>query len=204
VADDGLRQAPFDLVINVTIAGVLTGMVYGLMALGLSVIFGVVRVVNFAHGEMMTIAMYLAVVLFAHFGLDPLVMMLPIAAVLFGVGYLLQLTVINPFISRPEHSQFMLMVAMAIIIVNSLLMIFGPDAQTVQVSYSFDSFAIGPLIVDATKLYAGLAAILVAAALFAFFQFAPLGKAILGRVAGDVFEAKHRGKSRELEIVSVS
>ena len=85
---------------------------------------------------------------------------------------------INPFIARPEHSQFMLMVAMAIIIVNSLLMIFGPDAQTVQVSYSFDSFAIGPLIVDATKLYAGLAAILVAAALFAFFQFAPLGKAI--------------------------
>ena len=48
----------------------------------------------------------------------------------------------------------MLMVAMAIIIVNSLLMIFGPDAQTVQVAYSFDSFAIGPLIVDATKLYA--------------------------------------------------
>jgi len=88
------------------------------------------------------------------------------------------LTVINPFISRPEHSQFMLMVAMAIIIVNSLLMIFGPDAQSVQVSYSFDSFAIGRLIVDATKLYAGLAAILVAAALFAFFKFAPLGKAI--------------------------
>ena len=169
---------PADIYLNVAISGLLTGLVYGLMALGLSVIFGVVRVVNFAHGEMMTIAMYLAVVLFAHFGLDPLVMMLPIAAVLFGVGYVLQLTVINPFISRPEHSQFMLMVAMAIIIVNSLLMIFGPDAQTVQVSYSFDSFAIGRLIVDATKLYAGLAAILVAAALFAFFKFAPLGKAI--------------------------
>ena len=169
---------PADIYLNVAISGLLTGLVYGLMALGLSVIFGVVRVVNFAHGEMMTIAMYLAVVLFAHFGLDPIVMMLPIATVLFGVGYILQLTVINPFISRPEHSQFMLMVAMAIIIVNSLLMIFGPDAQTVQVSYSFDSFAIGPLIVDATKLYAGLAAILVAAALFAFFKFAPLGKAI--------------------------
>jgi len=142
------------------------------------VIFGVVRVVNFAHGEMMTIAMYLAVVLFAQLGLDPLLMMLPIAAILFGVGYAMQRVLINPFIARPEHSQFMLMIAVAIIIVNSLLMIFGPDAQTVQVSYSFDSFAIGSLIVDATKLYAGLAAILVAAALFAFFRFAPLGKAI--------------------------
>src|SRR5262245_21990283 len=101
------------------------------MALGLSVIFGVVRVVNFAHGEMMTIAMYLAVVLFAYLGIDPLLMMLPIAAVLFAFGYVMQLVVINPFIARPEHSQFMLMVAIAIIIVNGLLMIFGPDAQTV-------------------------------------------------------------------------
>jgi branched-chain amino acid transport system permease protein len=169
---------PAEIYLNVAISGLLTGLVYGLMALGLSVIFGVVRVVNFAHGEMMTIAMYLAVVLFAQLGLDPLLMMLPIAALLFAVGYAMQMVIINPFISRPEHSQFMLMVAIAIIIVNSLLMIFGPDAQAVQTSYSFDSYAFGPVIVDATKLYAGLAAIFVAAALFAFFQYAPLGKAI--------------------------
>jgi branched-chain amino acid transport system permease protein len=169
---------PAEIYLNVAISGLLTGLVYGLMALGLSVIFGVVRVVNFAHGEMMTVAMYLAVVLFAHLGLDPLLMMLPIAALLFAVGYAMQRVIINPFISRPEHTQFMLMVAIAIIIVNSLLMIFGPDAQAVQTSYSFDSYALGPVIVDATKLYAGIAAILVAAALFAFFQFAPVGKAI--------------------------
>ena len=169
---------PADIYLNVAVSGLLTGLVYGLMALGLSVIFGVVRVVNFAHGEMMTIAMYLAVVVFAHLGLDPLVMLLPIAAVLFIVGYALQLVVINPFIARPEHSQFMLMVAVAIIIVNGLLMIFGPDAQTVQTPYAFDSFALGPLIVDATKLYAGFAAILVAGVLFLFFRLAPLGKAI--------------------------
>jgi branched-chain amino acid transport system permease protein len=167
-----------DIYLNVAVSGVLTGLVYGLMALGLSVIFGVVRVVNFAHGEMMIVAMYLAVVLFTQLGADPLLMMLPIAAVLFGIGYVMQRVLINPFISRPEHSQFMLMIAVAIIIVNSLLMIFGPDAQSVQTSYAFDSFALGPLIVDATKLYAGVAAILVAAALFAFFQYAPLGKAI--------------------------
>jgi branched-chain amino acid transport system permease protein len=169
---------PADIYFNVAVSGLLTGLVYGLMALGLSVIFGVVRVVNFAHGEMMTIAMYLAVVLFGSFGLDPLLMMLPIAAVLFVVGYVLQRIVINPFIVRPEHAQFMLMIAVAIIIVNCLLIVFGPDAQSVQTSYAFDSYAVGPLIIDATKLYAGVAAILVAAALFAFFRYAPLGKAI--------------------------
>jgi branched-chain amino acid transport system permease protein len=169
---------PIDVYLNVTVAGILTGLVYGLMALGLSVIFGVVRVVNFAHGEMMSIAMYLTVLLFSSLDLDPLVMLVPIAAVLFVFGYALQAGLINPFISRPEHSQFLLLVALALIIVNTLLIVFGPDARTVQTSYAFDSFAIGALIIDATKLYAGMAAILVAALLFTFFRFAPLGKAI--------------------------
>jgi branched-chain amino acid transport system permease protein len=169
---------PIDVYLNVAVAGILTGLVYGLMALGLSVIFGVVRVVNFAHGEMMSIAMYLTVVLFSGLQLDPLIMLVPIAAVLFVFGYALQAGVINPFISRPEHSQFLLLVALALIIVNTLLIVFGPDARTVQTSYTFDSFQLGSLIVDATKLYAGIAAIIVAALLFAFFRFTPLGKAI--------------------------
>jgi branched-chain amino acid transport system permease protein len=164
--------------LNVAVAGVLTGLVYGLMALGLSVIFGVVRIVNFAHGEMMSIAMYLAVVLFSAFHLDPLIMLVPIAAVMFVFGYVLQAGLINPFITRPEHSQFLLVVALAIIIVNTLLIVFGPDAHTVQTSYAYDSFQVGPVLVDASKLYAGVAAIAFATALFAFFRFSLFGKAI--------------------------
>jgi branched-chain amino acid transport system permease protein len=169
---------PIDIYLNVAVSGVLTGLVYGLMALGLSVIFGVVRVVNFAHGEMMTVAMYVAVVLFSTLGLDPLIMLVPIAAVMFALGYALQKGVINAFVTRPETTQFLLMIAIAIILTNALLIIFGPDAQGVQTSYSYDSFAIGPLIVDATKAYAAAASIMVAAALFAFFHFTRTGTAI--------------------------
>jgi len=169
---------PAEIYLNVAVGGLLTGLVYGLMALGLSVIFGVMRVVNFAHGEMMTIAMYLAIVLFAALKLDPLMMMVPIAAVLFVLGYCLQAGLINPFVNRPEHMQFILLVAVAIIIVNALLIVFGPDARNVQTSYSFDSFALGSLIVDATKLYAGAAALAVAAALFVFFRHTRYGIAI--------------------------
>ena len=169
---------PLDVYLNVAISGLLTGLVYGLMALGLSCIFGVVRIVNFAHGEMMTAAMYIAVVLFQAFGLDPLLAMVPIAAVLFVFGYALQRGVINSFVTRPESTQFLLMIAIAIIIVNALLIIFGPDARGVQTSYAYDSYALGPLIVDATKLYAAVAAILVAAALFGFFRFTLTGTAI--------------------------
>jgi branched-chain amino acid transport system permease protein len=169
---------PAEIYLNVAVGGILTGLVYGLMALGLSVIFGVVRVVNFAHGEMMTIAMYIALALFSTLRLDPLVMVVPIAAVLFAFGYILQAGLINRFITRPEHTQFLLLIAIAIIIVNLLLIIFGPDAKTVQTTYAFDSFQIGGLIIDATKLYAAGAALAVAAALFAFFRFTDIGTAI--------------------------
>jgi branched-chain amino acid transport system permease protein len=169
---------PADIYFNVAIGGILTGLVYGLMALGLSVIFGVVRVVNFAHGEMMTIAMYLAITLFSAFHLDPLVMLVPIALAMFAFGYLLQAGLINAFITRPDYMQFLLLVAVAIIIVNMLLILFGPDAQNVQVAYAFDSYQIGKIIIDATKLYAGIAAIVVTAALFGFFRYTRAGTAI--------------------------
>jgi len=169
---------PIELYVNATLSGALTGLIYGLMALGLSVIFGVVRVVNFAHGEMMTAAMYIAILLAAAFGLDPLVAMLPVGLILFAAGYLLQRVLINPFVVRPEHAQFMLMIAVATILVNGQLLIFGPNARNVQVDYALDSFAFGEIIVDKVRLYAAIAALAVSGALFAFFRYTLVGKAI--------------------------
>ena len=163
---------------NVLVQGILTGLVYGLMALGLSVIFGVVRVVNFAHGEFAVVAMYAAFVLFHTLGLDPFISLFPIAAAFFVIGYGLQRTLINPFVGRPDHEQFILLVGLAIILVNGLLMIFGPDARHANLPYSFDSWLIGPIIVDKVRAYAALAALAVSAALFAFFRFTSAGVAI--------------------------
>ena len=122
--------------------------------------------------------MFLAVVLCSALHLDPLILLIPIAAVMFVFGYALQRGLINPFITRPEHSQFLLLVALAIIITNTLLIIFGPDARAVQTAYGFDSFQFGRIIVDAAKVYAGIAAVVFAAALFVFFRFTLIGKAI--------------------------
>jgi branched-chain amino acid transport system permease protein len=169
---------PPELIVNVALSGVLTGLIYGLMALGLSVIYGVIRVVNFGHGEMMTVAMYAAVILFARYGLDPLLMLVPIAFGLFLLGYALQATIINPFITRPEHTQFMLLLAVSVIIANGLLMAFGPDARNAMVSYGMDSIGWGPLLVDKVRVYAALAALLVAGALYLFFKLSLTGKAI--------------------------
>ncbi len=168
----------FDLVVNVVLAGILTGLVYGLMALGLSVIFGVVRVVNFAHGELMTVAMYAATLLFARFELDPFLAVLPVSIAFFALGYALQAGLINPFITRPEHSQFMLLVAVGLIVINALLMAFGPDARSVQVDYQLESFELGDILVDKARLYAAGLAVLTALALFGFFRVTRTGKAI--------------------------
>jgi branched-chain amino acid transport system permease protein len=170
----------FDIVnfANVIASGALTGLVYGLMALGLSVIFGVARVVNFAHGEMMTIAMYVTVFLFASLNLNPFLAVFPVAAAFFIFGYVLQATVINPFITRPDHAQFMLLLAIAIIMTNALLILFGPDARSVRLDSLLESIELGPLLIDRGKFYAALVALGTAIALFGFFRFTRTGTAI--------------------------
>jgi branched-chain amino acid transport system permease protein len=169
---------PLSQIANVVISGVLTGTIYGLMALGLSAIFGVMRLVNFAHGEVMTLAMYAAVLGFAQFSLDPFLGM-PIGVALFAaLGYGLQRGLINRFIRRPENAQMLLMIALATIIVNGLLLVFGPDAKSVQPTYALDSYEFGPILFDKARVYAALAAIAATLLLAAFFRFTLTGKAI--------------------------
>jgi branched-chain amino acid transport system permease protein len=169
---------PLDLYLNVAAGGLLTGLVYGLAALGLSVIFGVVRIVNFAHGELMVIGMYAAVLAAGSLSIDPLLATPVVAGLLFAVGYGLQRGLVNRFIDRPDHMQFILLVGIAMMIVNGLLIVFGPDSRNAQVSYAFDAIEIGPLLLDTVRVYAGGGALAVAALLFLFFRFTLTGKAI--------------------------
>jgi branched-chain amino acid transport system permease protein len=169
-----------ELLVNIIVAGVLTGLVYGLMALGLSVIFGVMKVVNFAHGELMTLAMYATVTACGAWSVDPFVVLVPVALGFFGLGYALQAGVINRFITQPEHVQFLLLLAVAIVLVNGQLMAFGPDAQGVQTDYQLDAFEVGSLLIDKVRVYAAAAAIATSALVIVFFRRSLVGRAIRG------------------------
>ncbi|MFV0281516.1 MAG: branched-chain amino acid ABC transporter permease [Rhodoblastus sp.] len=173
----------YTLYAEVLLQGVLSGLVYGLMALGLSVIFGVVRVVNFAHGEFAVLAMYCAFVLFALAGLDPILATVPLALAFFVLGYGMQRIMIQPFVTRPQHEQFILLVGAALVITNGLLLVFGPESKHVDLPYSFESYTLGGLLIDKVRVYGALAALAAAAALFAFFRFTLTGVAI--RAAAD-------------------
>jgi branched-chain amino acid transport system permease protein len=163
--------------------GLLTGMVYGLMALGLSVIFGVMRVVNFAHGELMVVGMYLAWMGFEYLEVSPMLSLPLIALLFFGAGYALQRAVISPFIGRPEHQQFLLLLAIAILLVNACLVIAGPDSRGVQMDSQFDSYELGPFVFDAVRVHAALTAVVIAGLLWLFFTRTRTGKSI--RAAAD-------------------
>lgn len=174
---------PTEIYFNVAISGLLTGLIYGLSALGLSVIFGVIRIVNFAHGEIMVLGMFVTVVAFRRLGIDPLMAVPLIAVILFGFGYLLQDWVVRRVAHLHDYFQFLLMAAVAVTLIAVCLMLFGPQAQGVNVPYALDSFSVGPLIIDKVRLYAGVVALVASGVMFAFFKYTDTGKAI--RACGD-------------------
>ena len=139
------------LYLNVISGGILIGVVYALIALGLTIIFGVMRVVNFAHGEMVVIGMYIGYGLWSAFKLPPWMLAPVAAALLFALGYALQLGIVNAFIDRPQHAQFVLFISFALMITGLHLALFGPDSRPIQMVESMQSYTIGPVRLDVLR-----------------------------------------------------
>lgn len=175
------------LYVQALINGVLLGATYGLMALGLSLIFGVLKIINFAHGTLMVVGMYASYWLFTLLGADPYLSLLPTAAFLFLVGFILQRYILNPIIEAPEEMSFLTTLGLGLIIQNLILMAFGPDLHTIDTSYKLSSLAIGDLTVDVSKLLAFWASLIVTGIFFSFLQWSETGRAI--RAASDNREA---------------
>lgn len=134
--------------------GVLMGGVYALAALGLSLIFGVLKITNFAHGAMMTVGMYVVYALASGFGLNPY-LALPFAMVLmFLIGFLIQRFPIHYIEHAPAHNQLLLTLGVAYILENVLLVAFTPNYKTLTVSGFEKALRVGPLTFAPAKLIA--------------------------------------------------
>ena len=169
--------------VNAIAGGVLMGVVYALIAMGLTIIFGVMRIVNFAHGEMVVAGMYIGYLCHKLLGLPAVPAALIAAIIMFAFGYALQRLVVNRFIRRPQHAQFILFIGLALAITGLHLMIFGADSLSADATASFDTVSLGWLRVDYVRLQAAAMAALIMAALAAFLQFSIFGQAI--RAAAD-------------------
>ncbi len=171
------------LYLNVIAGGILIGIVYALIALGLTIIFGVMRIVNFAHGEMVVIGMYVGYGVWSVTKIPPW-MIAPVAALaLFALGYALQRVIVNAFIDRPQHAQFILFIALALVITGLHLVLFGPDSRPIEMIESMQSYSIGPLRLDVVRSQAALIALVFIAALILFLRQSTFGRSI--RAAAD-------------------
>jgi branched-chain amino acid transport system permease protein len=169
--------------LNVLVSGLLIGFVYALIALGLTIIFGVMRMVNFAHGEMVVIGMYAAYWMWSATHLPPWLLAIPTGALLFFVGYWLQKLIINAYIDRPQHTQFILFISLALIITGLHVVLFGPDPRSIQDPMTMQSYTLGTLRLDKVRAQAALTALALIAGLIGFLRYSTLGRAI--RAAAD-------------------
>jgi branched-chain amino acid transport system permease protein len=171
------------LYLNVIAGGILIGIVYALIALGLTIIFGVMRIVNFAHGEMVVIGMYVGYGIWSVTKIQPWMIAPAAALALFVLGYSLQRSIVNAFIERPQHAQFILFISFALIITGLHLLLFGPDSRPIEMIESMQSYSVGPLRIDVVRSQAALMALALMAGLIVFLRQSMFGRSI--RAAAD-------------------
>jgi branched-chain amino acid transport system permease protein len=175
--------------IQAVVSGLLIGGVYGLVAMGLSLVFGVLDIINFAHGALMTIGIYASYLLFQNYGVDPYLSLLITVPLLFIIGMGIQRFAINPVMTAPVHNQLLLTLGIAIMIENILLVIFTGTPRSIELPYARESFDLGfmtldfPLkvfgaVVSMPKLIAFLMALVLAFVLYVLIQRTWLGSAI--------------------------
>jgi branched-chain amino acid transport system permease protein len=160
------------------VSGLLMGGVYGLVALGLSLVFGVMKIINFAQGSFMMLGMYVSYWAFVLFGLDPYASMFISLMVLFVIGFLVQLFLIDPVIDTPEHNPLLVTLGLWLFLDNLALFLWSPDFRVTKVSYAAKTFMVGGIILSLPRLMAFAFAFIVAFLLYLFLKKTDMGKAI--------------------------
>ena len=165
--------------------GVILGGLYGAIALGLSLIFGVMRVINFAHGSLLMVGLFIPFWLWQLLGVNPYLSLLVAAPALFGLGYGIQATIIAPLFKRGRAlvleplSALLLMAGVGLILDNLALMAFGPDFRGITMDFASKAFWIGDVLnINYTRLIAFLASLAIMVSLSLFLARTDLGRAI--------------------------
>jgi branched-chain amino acid transport system permease protein len=160
------------------LSGVLVGGVYALIGVGLTIIFGVMRVINFAHGELLMLGMYLTWVLFSTLGLDPYLALAITAPALFLWGAFLQKVFVNRVLNALPQNQILLTIGLGLVMSNTVMLIYTSDYRILTTSYSSSSFLLGDLSVSKPLLYSFLVTAAITAALAWFLLRTDTGQAI--------------------------
>jgi branched-chain amino acid transport system permease protein len=166
------------IVLQALITGILMAGIYALVSIGLTLIFGVVRIVNFAHGEFVMLGMYLTFWLWKVWGMDPYLSLVITMPVLFCFGVLVQRFLLQPILRAPDLAQIFMTVGISVILMNAALFFFTADFRSVKLTYSEWVWRLGGVSVPMTRLFAFVGAGLLAGSLGLFLTKTDLGKAL--------------------------
>lgn len=166
------------ILITAVMNGLLTGAVYALVALGLTLIYGVLHIINFAHGALLTAAMFAAYFAFSKLGLDPYLAAFLLAPAFFVFGYGLQRLVIGPASHGDDRNMLLVTLGLAVVIENAMLFTFRADTRTIDVPYAFQTIDLGFTFLALPRLIGFVAVFAVALALWLIMSLTDIGRAI--------------------------
>lgn len=165
------------------VEGVLMGSIFGLIALGLTLIFGVMRIINFAHGALLMVSMFIGFECVGRLGIHPYATLIFVVPGMFAIGYLTNFLLVQPVLKkeadvREPIGALVLTFGFGVIIENSFLAIFGPNYKSIQSSFSEKTMEMGSVIIAVPKVYAFLIATVVTVLFYLFLQKTDLGRNI--------------------------
>ena len=165
--------------LQAVVNGILLGGFYSLMGMGQNIIFGVMKIVNFCHGEMLMVGMYLTFLLYTYAGIDPYLALPIVAIIMFCLGAIIQHTLITPSLKTKSFTNLLfLTVGLGLLLSNGALVLFGSEYRSIRTTYSQTTIPIGPITIALPKLISFCVLIVVAIALFAFLKYSTIGKQI--------------------------
>jgi branched-chain amino acid transport system permease protein len=166
------------LLVPAVLNGLAVGAIYALTALGLTLIYGVLHIINFAHGSLLMLALYAALFLYTLGGVDPYIAILVLMPLFFAIGYVLQRVVIQPAWHGRDENVLLVTLGLAIVIDNLALWLWTSTTRSIDSRYSFDVIDLGVAFMPVAKVIGFFGALAFGALLWALMTFTDLGKAI--------------------------
>lgn len=168
-----------DMFLQACVNGLLMGGFYSLMGMGQNIIFGVMKIVNFCHGEMLMVGMYLTFILYTYFGVDPYLAVPIVAVTMFCLGAVIQHTLITPSLGTKSFTNLLfLTVGLGLLLSNGALVIFGSEYRSIRTPYSQMNITLGPVTMVLPRLISFGVLIVVTIVLFAFLKYTTTGRQI--------------------------
>jgi branched-chain amino acid transport system permease protein len=166
------------ILVPAVLNGLMTGAIYALIALGLTLIYGVLHIINFAHGALLTAAMFAAFFAYHWLGLDPYIAATGLTPIFFLLGYVLQRFIIGPAAHGEDRNILLVTLGLAVVIENALLYGFRADTRTINLPYAFNVIEVGSAFLAVPRVIAFAVVIAVALALWLIMRWTDTGKAI--------------------------